>query len=289
MGAEQIKVLILGGTGMLGNALLRLFASSKNFRVVASVRNADSLSRLPPSLHNHVETGVDVDNVDTVARFIAGHRPDVVVNCIGLVKQLSDANDPLLALPINAMFPHRLARMCASVNARLVHISTDCVFDGAKGNYVETDFSDADDLYGRSKLLGEVDYPNAITLRTSIIGHELGTNHGLVEWFLSQSGSVRGYARAIFSGLPTVEMGRVIRNFVIPRPQLSGLFHVSAGPISKLELLKLIARHYGKDIEIIPDDRVVIDRSLDSARFRNETQYAPPPWDALIEMMKNFG
>ena len=274
---------------MLGNALLRLFASSKNFRVVASVRNADSLSRLPPSLHGHVETGVDVDNVDTVARFIAGQRPDVVVNCIGLVKQLSDANDPLLALPINAMLPHRLARMCASVNARLVHISTDCVFNGAKGNYVEADFPDADDLYGRSKLLGEVDYPNAITLRTSIIGHELGTNHGLVEWFLSQSGSVRGYARAIFSGLPTVEMGRVIRDFVIPRPQLSGLFHVSAGPISKLELLKLIARHYGKDIEIIPEDRVRIDRSLDSARFRHETHYAPPPWDALIEMMKNFG
>jgi len=283
------KVLILGGTGMLGNALLRLFAGSENFQAVASVRNFNSRSRLPRSLQSHVETGVDVDDIDALARFIAAQKPDVVINCIGLIKQLSEADDPLLALPINAMLPHRLARMCAPINARLIHISTDCVFDGAKGNYVEDDFPDAKDLYGRSKLLGEVDYPNAITLRTSIIGHELGTNHGLVEWFLSQTGRVQGYERAIFSGLPTVELGQVIRDFVIPRPDLCGLFHVSAAPINKLELLKLVARHYAKTIEVVPDRRVVIDRSLDSSKFRGKTQYAPPSWNALIEKMRKFG
>jgi dTDP-4-dehydrorhamnose reductase len=212
----------------------------------------------------------------------------VVINCIGLVKQLAEADDPLLALPINAMLPHRLARLCDVASARLVHVSTDCVFSGARGNYIEGDSPDAQDLYGRSKLLGEVDYPHAVTLRTSIIGHELSSANGLVGWFLAQQGRVSGYRRAVFSGLPTIELARVIRDHVLPRPALRGTYHVSASPINKFDLLKLVARTYGKEIEIVEDDAVLIDRSLDSTRFRTETGYAPDDWPALVARMHAF-
>ncbi|MNR07592.1 dTDP-4-dehydrorhamnose reductase [compost metagenome] len=231
-------------------------------------------------------TGVDVLDQDALIRALEHVRPDVVINCIGLIKQLSDANDPLVALPINAMLPHRLARLCGLLGARLIHVSTDCVFAGTKGMYLERDPSDAEDLYGKSKFIGELhDVPHAITLRTSIIGHELGSNYALVDWFLSQKGPVKGYAKAIFSGLPTVELARVMKDFVIPASQLSGLYHVSVEPIDKLSLLKLVAEVYGKDIEIIPDDNVCIDRSLDSSAFRDATGYLPPGWDELVKVM----
>jgi dTDP-4-dehydrorhamnose reductase len=215
-------------------------------------------------------------------------KPHVVINCIGLIKQLAEADDPLSAIPINALLPHRLARLCDVAGARLVHMSTDCVFAGTKGMYTEADMSDAKDLYGRSKYLGEVDYPHAITLRTSIIGHELSGAHSLVGWFLAQQGSVRGFRRAIFSGLPTVELARVIRDHVIPHPELRGLYHVSAEPINKFDLLTLVARAYGKTIDITPDDKLAIDRSLDSSRFRQATGYQPEPWPELVRRMREF-
>jgi dTDP-4-dehydrorhamnose reductase len=186
------------------------------------------------------------------------------------------------------MLPHRLARLCDLAGARLVHVSTDCVFSGTKGMYTESDFPDANDLYGRSKYLGEVDYPNAITLRTSIIGHELEGARSLLCWFLAQSNSVRGFTKAVFSGVPTVEMARIIRDFVLPRPELHGLYHVSVAPISKYELLKLVAQTYGTLTAIEPSDQVVIDRSLDSTRFRASTGYRPPAWPELVRTMCEF-
>jgi dTDP-4-dehydrorhamnose reductase len=233
--------------------------------------------------------GADIENDDSLAQLFAEVRPDIVINCIGLVKQLAQANDVLAALPINSLLPHRLARLCASAGARLIHISTDCVFSGDKGMYREDDFSDARDLYGRSKFLGEVDYPNAVTLRTSIIGHELNSTHGLVEWFLSQQSGVLGYSKAVFSGLTTLELARVMHDFVIPRPDLRGVYHVSVDPIDKETLLRQVAKTYGKTIDITPDDKVVIDRSLDSTRFRQATGYSPPAWPELIARMKQFG
>jgi dTDP-4-dehydrorhamnose reductase len=194
----------------------------------------------------------------------------------------------LAAIPINALLPHRLARLCAVAGARLIHMSTDCVFDGQQGRYTESDVSNAQDLYGRSKFLGEVDYPHAVTLRTSIIGHELGSNHGLVDWFLSQQQGVRGFTRAVFSGLPTVELARVMRDFVIPNPGLRGVYHVSAEPIDKHALLQLLAQVYGKTTLIEPDDRLVIDRSLDSTLFRQTTGYQPAAWPELVRQMHSF-
>lgn len=288
MNAEP-AVLVLGASGMLGNAVLRVFAAQPGWAVHGSVRSAAALRHFEPALRERIVTGVDIENTDQLLALLERTRPRLIVNCVGLVKQLAEADDPLAALPVNALLPHRLARLAGLAGARLVHVSTDCVFSGSRGHYREADAPDAQDLYGRSKLLGEVDQPHAITLRTSIIGHELASAHGLVGWFLAQQGSVRGFTRAVFSGLPTVELARVIRDHVAPRPELRGLYHVSAAPIAKHDLLQIVARVYGKSIEIQPDARLVIDRSLDSTRFRHATGYEPPDWNELVQRMHRFG
>lgn len=284
-----MKILVLGASGMLGNAMVRSLSANGIYEVFGSVRSSASIRHFSPGLARNLVVGVDVENADALAHLFAQVRPDVVINCIGLVKQLATANDPLMALPINALLSHRLARLCDLIGARLVHVSTDCVFTGRKGGYVETDEPDAQDLYGRSKLLGEVDYPHAITLRTSIIGHELESARGLVGWFLSQQGQVKGYSEAIFSGLPTCELAAVVRDVVLPRPKLHGLYHVAAEPISKYELLKLVASEYGKNIRIEPDAKLQIDRSLNGERFRSATGYRAPAWPELVARMRAFG
>ncbi|TCP10541.1 dTDP-4-dehydrorhamnose reductase [Crenobacter luteus] len=284
-----MRVLILGATGMLGSTLLRLFHVHPGIEVFGTVRSPSARELLPHEVHAQLVIGVDVENNEHLLRLMARVRPDAVVNCIGLVKQLSESELPLAAIPINALLPHRLAEICGLFGARLIHISTDCVFSGRKGLYTETDFADADDLYGRSKYLGEVDYPHAVTLRTSIIGHELNGSRSLVCWFLAQHGQVSGFRRATFSGLPTVELGRVILEHVLPNTDLHGLYHVSAEPINKFDLLALIAQHYGKNINIIPEDDFFIDRSLDSSRFRQATGFQPKAWDQLVQSMKEFG
>lgn len=284
-----MRVLILGATGMLGSTLLRLFYNHPLVEVFGTVRSMLAGKQLSPALHTQLVAGVDVENNEHLLRLMAKIRPDVVVNCIGLVKQLSESELPLAAIPINALLPHRLAEICGLFGARLIHISTDCVFSGSKGLYVEADFADASDLYGRSKYLGEVDYPNAITLRTSIIGHELNGTRSLVNWFLAQHGQVFGFRKAVFSGLPTVELGRIILQYVLPNPDLRGLYHVSAEPINKYDLLALVAKYYQKNIEIVPKDDLVIDRSLDSKKFREETKFHPMAWDKLVQSMRDFG
>ena len=284
-----MRILILGASGMLGNTALRLFAESESYVVIGSARSTGVLSYLPQALHEKVICGVDVENMDSLTGLFAQARPDVVINCIGLIKQLAEADNPLVAIPINALLPHRLAQLCGVAGARLIHMSTDCVFSGAKGMYCEDDAADANDLYGRSKFLGEVDYPHAVTLRTSIIGHELNSAHGLIGWFLAQQGEVKGFTKAIFSGLPTVELARVMRDFVIPNPTLRGIYHVSAAPIDKYDLLQLVAKVYDKSITVKPEDKLVMDRSLDSERFRAATGYAPPAWADLVRGMREFG
>lgn len=281
-------VLILGASGMLGSAMLRVFSESEGHRALGTVRSARALKLLPERLHASLIVGVDVENFDSLSRAIGWARPNVVVNCIGVVKQVAGSDDPLDAVPINSLLPHRLARLCELASARLVHISTDCVFSGQRGRYTEDDFADANDVYGRSKFLGEVDYSNAITLRTSIIGHELEGARSLISWFLAQPGPIKGFTRAIFSGLPTNELARVIRDFVVPHRELRGTYHVSAEPISKFDLLSLVATAYGKNISIVPDASLVIDRSLIGERFYNATGYSSESWIKLIQSMRDF-
>jgi dTDP-4-dehydrorhamnose reductase len=280
------KILILGVSGMLGSSAYRLFAGSAGFSVTGTARSLAGLDRLTRSETSKIIDGIDVADTEMLVHLFNTERPSVVVNCVGVIKQIAAAKDPLVSIAINALLPHRLASLCAGAGARLIQISTDCVFNGRRGGYRESDMPDAEDLYGRTKLLGEVDYPNAVTLRTSIIGHELQTSISLVDWFLSRPGpTVQGYRKAIYSGLPTIELARVIRDIVIPLPQLTGLWHVASEPINKYELLRLVADIYEKKIEILPDDTVAIDRSLDGTLFREATGYVAPPWRELITVM----
>lgn len=283
-----MKILVLGVSGMLGNAMFRVLSENAEIEVFGTARSSSVQRYFAPEMSKKIIAGVDVENQDALTHVFAKVKPQVVINCIGLIKQLAVADDPLQALPINAMLPHRLARLCELGSARLIHISTDCVFAGTKGDYRESDPADATDLYGKSKHLGEVTYPHTITLRTSIIGHELSSSHALLGWFLAQEGQVKGYTKAIFSGLPTVELARVVRDVVLPRSELSGLSHVASAPIAKYDLLKLIADVYGKKIEIIPDDALVIDRSLNAERFKDATGYVAPPWPELVKRMFEF-
>ena len=283
-----MRIMVIGITGMLGNAMFRVLSENAALNVYGTARSESSKQYFSEDLHNQIIVGVDVENHDSLIKAFATLKPDVVVNCVGLVKQLADAYDPLLAVPINTLLPHRLAVLCKATSARLVHISSDCVFSGSKGGYLESDFPDAYDLYGRSKLLGEVDYPHAITLRTSIIGHELLGHRSLVNWFLAQQGSVKGFNRAIFSGLPTVELATVVRDVVILHQELHGLYHVASKAINKFDLLQLVAKAYGKAIKINPSEDLVIDRSLNADRFNQITGYAPPEWPALIQHMYGF-
>jgi dTDP-4-dehydrorhamnose reductase len=230
--------------------------------------------------------GVSAHDFDGVVRAFALARPEVVVNCVGIVKQDAAAKDPYQSIAVNALFPHRLARACAAAGARLIHLSTDCVFTGRRGNYKESDASDAEDIYGRTKWLGEVDYENCLTIRTSMIGRELEGAHGLVEWFLSQRGkTVRGFRRAVFSGFTTGALAAIIGDIIADRRDLRGVRHVAAEPINKFDLLTLVRDAFESDIEIEPDETFVCDRSLDGSRFGRETGFAPPAWGEMIERM----
>jgi len=282
-----MKILVLGASGMLGSTVLRVMSERSDWIVFGALRSDQSdLHRLAPSAT--LISDIHVDQPDSLLSALEISRPDAVINCVGLVKQLSIANDPLEAIPINSLLPYQLLKMCKSINARLIHISTDCVFSGAKGKYHEDDLPDATDLYGLTKRLGEIDDPQAITIRTSIIGRELKGHHSLLNWFLAQTGEVQGYAKAIFSGLPAVELAHVIRDVVLPNPHLNGLYHVASDPISKLELLRLISQVYHKKIHIVPDSDVIIDRSLNADRFYKATGYKPPSWPELVDQMYKF-
>lgn len=283
-----MRVLVLGASGMIGNAMIRVISEREDWEVFGTARSEDSKRFFSPKIAERLMTEADVENHDNLVTVLGKIRPDVVINCVGLTKHLAGAENPLKAIPLNALLPHRLASLCDLAGGRLVHISTDCVFSGEKGNYTEDDPADAKDIYGKSKFLGEVNYPHAITLRTSTIGHELQTAHGLLDWFLSQKGQCKGFKRAIFSGLPSVAFAQLVRDIVIPRPDLFGLYHVAGPAVAKYDLLRLIAEAYGKSIEVVPEDQFVIDRSLNADRFRLATGYVAPEWPQLINLMHSY-
>ncbi len=283
-----MRVIVLGITGLLGNAMFRLLSNVAGLRVLGTLRDPGARQFFTENLHPDIIPEISLEKEEPLIRLITRERPDVVINCVGLVKQLLATHNPLQAMWMNALLPHRLAEMCDAVGARLVHFSTDCVFSGSRGNYLETDIPDGMDIYSRSKFLGEVDYPHAITLRTSFIGHELANKHGLISWFLAQKGPVEGYTQAIFSGLTSLEISRVVRNHVLPRSNLRGLYHLAAQPIDKYRLLKMVAAAYAKDIEILPSEKLVINRSLDATRFYEATGYVAPEWSAMIQLMHAF-
>jgi dTDP-4-dehydrorhamnose reductase len=282
-----MKILVLGASGMIGSAIFRVLSADSALDVWGSIRSIAFKEFFTQSQQKHLVVCADLLDQNQLTRLFSEIHPNIVINCVGLTKHHKQADDVLLAAPINTMLPHRLADLCAACDARLIHISTDCIFSGSRGNYLESDHSDALDIYGKSKFLGEVvGYPNAITLRTSTIGHELQSSYGLLEWFLSQEDSCTGFKRAIFSGLPNTVFAELIRDYVIPNPHLHGLYHVGASPIGKYDLLKLIASEYDKDISIECNDQFAIDRSLNSNLFSSATGYRAPAWPELIASMR---
>lgn len=278
-----MRILVLGANGMIGHAIFQTLSQSKDYEVIGTVKSNDQKSAFDVSIQGQLIGGVEASNESILKEVFEKIRPHQVINCVGYTKHRP--YDSMAYTALNSVLPHRLLYWCNQFNARLIHISTDCVFSGERGNYEESDIPDASDLYGKSKILGEIFDSNSITLRTSSIGHELLTNYGLLNWFLSKDDSCEGYRNAIFSGLPTVVFAEIIRDFVIPDTELSGLYHVSASPINKFDLLNLIAKTYQKKILIEVNDEIKIDRSLNSQKFKDATGYNPPPWENLIKYM----
>lgn len=277
-----MKVLILGGGGMLGHKLVQLL--SAQYSLFYTTRKPLSAEVQASFQGAKAFTEMDALDVEAFVRLIRAHSFDVVINCIGIVKQLKTSKDPILSIKINALFPHQIAKACEEKGIRFIHISTDCVFSGNKGCYVEEDAADAKDLYGRSKLLGEVEAP-ALTLRTSIIGHELHSHHSLIDWFLSQKQGVKGFTKAIYTGVPTVRLGQIIAVIIKEKPDLSGLYHVSSAPIDKCSLLRNVGTTYKHAIDIEPYADFQNDKSLLSDRFRADTGCEIPDWKELVSEM----
>lgn len=281
-----MRVLVLGGAGMLGHKVFQV-ARTRFPETWCTLRGTRSDPSLSP-IERDLAAGRVLDRLDAmdwaaVESALHEVRPDVVINCIGIVKQRGDAKAAIPSITINSLLPHQLAAALAPWGGRLIHISTDCVFSGRRGQYTEADHSDAEDLYGRSKFLGEVAEPNALTLRTSMIGRELRERRSLLEWVLQQNGrTIRGFRRAFYSGLTTNELAAVILGLIERHPALSGVYQVTSETITKYDLLRLIVDAFGLDIRVEPDDEFFCDRSLIGDKFRAATGYRCPPWSALL-------
>lgn len=284
---QPLTVLILGGSGMLGHKLWLTFRDRFNTFVTL---------RQPFGEYAHLNIFdpqksfdlIDVKSNENLMRVMEKTKPNVIINCIGIVKQVPAAKDPILSIKINSLLPHELEKMAKNFCAKLIHISTDCIFEGGKGNYTEEEPSRADDLYGLTKLLGEVSNPPTLCLRTSIVGRELSRHLGLLEWFLSRTPGekVYGYTQAIFSGFTTQVLAQALAWVIESHRELTGIYHLSSFPISKYELLKKLQKTFNLDIGLVSYDDFHCDRSLNGSRFNNATGFVPPSWDEMIEGLK---
>jgi len=283
-----VRILILGGSGMLGHKLWQ-YLSSRLPETFATIRGKREAYH---KINLFVNTKRVIDNIDAlnfsiVEEVLVKIHPDIILNCIGITKRREAANDVVVSISLNSLLPHKLAVWSAQNSAKVVNFSTDCVFDGKTGNYTEESLPLAADIYGKTKALGELKTGNTLTLRSSFIGPELFHGSELLEWFLAQSGEVKGFRNAIYSGLTTFELCRVVEKMLVDYPQAHGLYNVSSSPISKLDLLMLIKKKMNLDIKITPDDAFYCDRSLDSAKFCKEFNYSPPSWEAMIDELAN--
>jgi len=280
---SRTRVVVLGAYGMLGHRLLLQLAHKHDVKGTCRRIN----ERIPDNFlpRDLLFEGVDATGMQSVANCFSRFEPDVAVNCIGIVKQSELAKSPVPSITINSLFPHLVAELCAENGIRLVHFSTDCVFSGTKGNYRLSDPHDAQDLYGRTKSLGELDEKEGFTIRSSIVGRELESSHGLVEWLVSNRGKkVKGFTKAIFTGLTTHEMANVVGT-ILERPGLRGVRQVASEAISKFDLLSLIAKELALGIKVEPYPEYFCDRSLDGSLFQKETGYVAPAWKDMIASM----
>ena len=283
-----MRILVIGAGGMMGHMACRVL--DRNHEVFGTIRRqrqaGDALARFLPL--ERTVPGVDVRQIDSIGAAIAEVTPDVVFNAVGITKQLEEAHDAVLSIEVNALFPHLLAQRCAAVGARLIHLSTDCVFSGLRGNYREDDLPDPVDLYGRSKLLGETDDNEGLTLRTSIVGRQLSGDNSLFEWVRASRGRrVRGFDRAVYSGLTTMALAEVVDEVVRSHPDLTGVWQVASEPITKYRLLQLLDERLGLGLEIERDEDFVCDRSLDGSRFAEHTGIVVPSWEEMLDRFRD--
>lgn len=278
-----MRILIVGGDGMLGHQLFLTLKNKHEVKVTLR-QNLANYHQYQLFDNQNSYAGIDVRVIEDLLQVINDFKPQAVINCVGIIKQRKSAKEAIPSLEINSLFPHRLALICKAINARMIHMSTDCIFSGKKGGYTEDDVSDAEDLYGKSKYLGEVHDPHCLTIRSSIIGLELSRNAALIEWFLAQNGAIKGFKRAIYSGLTTQEMSRLINRLLEQHPDLSGVWHVSSDPINKYDLLCMFSQMLGRtDVQIEPEEQFVCDRSLRSEYFKQKTNYQAPAWRQMLE------
>ena len=280
-----MRILILGANGLAGNTLFRIFNTQYNLTAYGTIRSNKLLDSFPNHLRSKIISEVDVFDTPTLTSIFYTTNPDIVINCISASKDKIINSDPLELLPIFSLLPHTLSKLSNHYSSRLIHLSSDGVFSGKKGMYIEADQPDAQDIYGLSKRLGEVDNKHSITIRTSLIGHSISKNDGLVDWFLSQSKVCKGYTNVCFSAITTVELAHIIAKIILPRSDLHGIYHIPSQPITKFSLLNVISEIYKKTIQITPDNSVVSNRSLNGDKFMNSTGYIAPCWNELISMM----
>jgi dTDP-4-dehydrorhamnose reductase len=280
------KILVLGANGMLGGSIFRYLSMAEEFSTYGTVRSQEAKTKLNNQGFRNIIENIDVTNPMSMRNAMRQTAPNIVINCVGIIKQKNNAGSHCDVIEINSLLPHRLASICTELSAQLVHFSTDCVFNGRLGDYKEDSIPDAIDLYGRSKLLGEVVYDKHLTLRTSIIGHEINSRDSLVDWFLSQHDEVKGFANAVFSGLPTISVAKFIHEHVL-QGGLSGLYHLSASPIDKYSILKMISECYQFPINLIKTSSFSIDRSLNSEKLFLTTGFKPKTWPQLIKDMND--
>ncbi len=278
------KILILGANGMAGNSVFNELSKNKNLNVFGTVRkmkNSDYFLYPEKIIQN-----LEIEKKDEFYKFLITFEPKLVINCIGITKHNEKKNKQLF-LNVNSTFTHNLKKISKKLNFKIIHISSDCVFSGKKGNYVEEDHPDSNEIYGVSKYLGEITSEPHLTIRTSIVGHELETSFGLLEWFLSQKNKCKGFKNAYFSGVTTIFLSNVLEKIILERSNLSGLFHLGGEKISKFDLLKLFSKYYSKEIEIIPDGDLKIDRSLDSKKIYEALNLKPSTWDEMLSRLSS--
>ena len=283
-----MKILVFGSTGMLGHTLIKYLQNQNSLEVQFTARDETKQEICKKIFGKKANFLFDADYPQSALDAIKLFKPNFCINCLGLIKQKNDSKNYLKSIHINSLIPHLLSQYCRENNSKLIHISTDCVYSGRKGNYSEEDIPDPLDFYGRSKLLGEVSNSNALTIRTSIIGPELNTSKGLFEWFRSCDEVVYGYSNAWFSGFPTVELSRIIFEFIIKKNIKNDIYNLSSKPINKFTLLNLINDAYGLNKKILKEENIKIDRTLDCSKFIAETKFVKEEWEVMIDRMKDF-
>jgi len=287
---KSMKIIILGCSGLLGNTITKYFLGINDFETYPIIRDSSKIKFFGKNFYKNF---IEIKNVFDLSGFekkIKPLRADIIINCLGVTNKFFSKNPNMIQnfIKINSLFPHQLYQLCSELNIRLIHFSSDCIFSGKKGSYSEFDIPDPIDIYGKSKLLGELDYEKCLTIRKSVIGHEILSKNGLLEWFIDQKNDVKGFKKVLFSGLTTLELSRILEKHIIPMNDLNGIINVTGKSITKYDLLKKIAKFYKKSIKVIPDESVEIDRSLDGSNFTRLSGYSPKSWDELIISMHQF-